>query len=188
VRRRVPLHQRRLDIIFVIFFVVNLGFITYIVDLEQVVVANAGNFEYPAWPPAVFVDLVHWWGRTFDPVLLARPAWWKATIWIDALFFGPFYAIGIYAFVAGKDWIRIPSIIWASVLLTNVTIILSEEAFGQHATPELPIVLLANLSRLLMPILMLARMARAEHPFTVSATDRRYAFAGSRAMATPTRW
>ena len=187
-RRRIPLSRRGLDIVFVIFFVLNFGFITYIVDVEQLVVAEPSNFEYPHWPPAIFVDLVHWWGRTFDPVLLARPAWWKATIWIDALFFGPFYAIAIYAFVSGKDWIRIPSIIWASVMLTNVTIILSEEAFGQYATPQLPMVLLANLSWLLMPILMLVRMARTEYPFTVSATDRRYAFSGSRAMATPTRW
>jgi len=57
----------------------------------------------------------------FDPVLLARPAWWKATIWIDAVLFGPFYALAIYAYARGKDWIRLPSVIWASVMLTNVT-------------------------------------------------------------------
>jgi hypothetical protein len=187
-RRRVPLRQRWIDTVFVVFFVVNLGFITYIVDFEQLVVANPSSFEYPAWPPAIFVDLVHWWGRTYDPVLLARPAWWKATIWIDSLFFGPYYAIALYAFITGKDWIRIPSVIWASVMLTNVTIILSEEMFGQHATPELPMVLLANASWLLMPILMLARMWRAEHPFTAPTTDRRFAMSGSRMMATPTRW
>ncbi len=145
---------------------VNLGFITYIVDLEQLVIADPNSFSYPLWPPGPLVDLVHWWGRTFDPVLLARPAWWKATIWIDALFFGPFYAIAIYAFARGKDWIRIPSVIWASVMLTNVTIILSEEAFGAFKTPQLPMVLLANLGWLVIPLLMLTRMARAEHPFT----------------------
>jgi hypothetical protein len=117
------------------------------------------------------VDLVHWWGRTFDPVLLARPAWWKATIWIDSLFFGPFYAFALYAFIRGRDWIRLPSVIWASVMLTNVTIILSEEMFGIHATPQLPMVLLANLSWLVMPLLVLARMWRSEHPFTTSASD-----------------
>jgi hypothetical protein len=42
------------------------------------------------------VDVIHWWGNTFDPVLIARPAWWKVTIWIDALFFGPYYLFAIY--------------------------------------------------------------------------------------------
>lgn len=165
-----PLRRRRLDLVFVAFFVVNIAFITYIVDLEQLVIADPSHFDYPLWPPAPLIDLVHWWGRTFDPVLLARPPWWKATIWIDALFFGPFYLVATYAFVAGKDWIRLPSVIWAAVMLTNVTIILSEEMFGPYATPQLPVVLLANLAWLAMPILLIARMARREHPFTVAAS------------------
>jgi hypothetical protein len=171
VRRPMPLSRRPLDVGFVAFFVVNLGFITYIVDFEQIVIADPTKFVYPIWPPGPLIDLVHWYGRTFDPVLLARPAWWKATIWIDAVLFGPYYAVAIYAFLRGRDWIRIPSIIWASVMLTNVTIILSEEAFGQFATPQLPMVLLANLGWLVMPLLMIWRMARAPHPFTTSASD-----------------
>jgi emopamil binding protein len=171
VRQVLPITRRPLDAIFVAFFLVNLLFITYIVDFEQLVVADPNHFQYPLWPPGPLIDLVHWWGRSFDPVLLARPAWWKATIWIDALFFGPFYLVGIYAFATGKDWIRLPSVIWASVMLTNVTIILSEEMFGAFATPQLPMVLFANLAWLVMPLLMIARMARATHPFTTSPSD-----------------
>lgn len=114
--------------------------------------------------------MVHWWGRTFDPLLLARPAWWRATIWIDALGFGPFYVVAIYAYIKGKDWMRLPSIIWASVMLTNVTIIMSEEIFGPHATPHLAIVALANLPWLLVPLAVIVRMYTREHPFTVPAT------------------
>lgn len=166
VRRAIPLARRRGDLIFLAFFIVNLGFITYIVDIEQLIIADPAHFQHPLWPPGPLVDLVHWWGRTYDPLLLARPVWWKATIWIDALFFGPFYAVALYAFSAGKDWIRLPSIIWASVMLTNVTIILAEEVAGPHATPQLGMVLLANLPWLLVPVLMLVRMGRGEHPFT----------------------
>jgi hypothetical protein len=171
VRRAIPLGRRPIDLLFIAFFLINLGFVTYIVDLEQLVIADPHRFAYPIWPPAPLVDLVHWWGRTFDPVLLARPAWWKATIWIDALLFGPFYAVAIYAYVRARDWIRLPSVMWASVMLTNVTIILSEEAFGAFATPQLPMVLLANLGWVIMPLLVLGRMVRSEHPFTTSASD-----------------
>jgi hypothetical protein len=155
-----------LDLLFVAFFLINLAFITYIVDFEQIAIPNAAHFTYPLWPPAPLVDLVHWWGRTFDPLLIARPPWWKATIWIDALFFGPFYAVAIYAYLKGNEWIRIPSIIWASVLMTNVIIILSEELTGPYATPQPLMVVLANLPWLLIPLAVIARMARAEHPFT----------------------
>jgi hypothetical protein len=137
--------------------------------VEQLIIADPAHFHYPIWPPAPLVDLVHWWGRTYDPLLLARPVWWKATIWIDALCFGPYYAVALYAFLRGRDWIRIPSIIWASVMLTNVTIILSEELAGPRATPQQGMVVLANLPWLLVPIAMIARMARREHPFTEPA-------------------
>src|SRR5947209_3368262 len=135
VHTTVPFSKRPGDWLLVGFFLVNLLFITYIVDLEQLVIPDPAHFTYQLWPPPFAVDAIHWWGRTFDPVLLARPVWWKMTIWIDALFFGPFYLFAIYAFVKGRDWIRIPGIIYASVMLTNVTIILGEEAFGEFRTP-----------------------------------------------------
>jgi hypothetical protein len=165
-RKPIPLAQRPGDIAILIFFVINFLFITYIVDFETLVIPDPSSFDYPTWPPPPAVDLIHWWGRTFDPVLLARPPWWKATIWIDALFFGPFYAVAIYAYIKGKDWIRIPSIIYSSTLITNVLIILSEERYGPHASPNWPVVLLANLPWLLFPIYIIYRMWRSPFPFT----------------------
>jgi hypothetical protein len=172
-RQTIPLLKRPGDIVIVIFFLVNVLFITYIVDLEQLVIPNAAHFTYPIWPPGPAVDLIHWWARTFDPLILARPTWWKMTIWIDALFFGPFYVVAIFAYSRGKEWIRLPSIIYSSVMLTNVTIILGEEYAGVSATPAFPVVLLENLPWLLIPVFIIYRMWRAEHPFTrvVAAED-----------------
>ena len=39
-RQPIPIRQRRLDLLFVAFFLMNFGFITYVVDLEQVVIAG----------------------------------------------------------------------------------------------------------------------------------------------------
>ncbi|MGH7238363.1 MAG: EXPERA domain-containing protein, partial [Candidatus Saccharimonadales bacterium] len=110
--------------------------------------------------------LVHWYGRNFDPVLIARPAWWRATIWIDALFFGPFYAFAIYAYWLGKNWIRFVSIVWASVMLTNVSIILFEEVAGEHASPQLARVFLSNAAWIIFPVIVMYRMWRSIHPFS----------------------
>jgi EXPERA (EXPanded EBP superfamily) len=164
--RVIPFRDRPLDIVIVAFFLINLLFITYMVDLEQLVIPNAVHFAYPIWPPHPIVDLIHAYGRMYDHDLIARPVWWKMTIWIDNLLFGPFYVVAIYAFVKGKNWIRLPSIIYASILLTNVTIILGEENAGQYASPNFPLVLLANLAWLVFPLLVIGRMWRSERPFT----------------------
>lgn len=177
-RKVIPLSRRPLDIAIVVFFLVNLLFVTYIVDLEQLVIANPNHFTYPIWPPAPAVDAIHWWGRTFDPDLIAREAWWKMTIWIDNVLFGPFYVVALYAYIKGKEWIRIPSVIYASMLLTNVLIILGEEYAGTHASPHFPIVLLANLPWLVFPLIIIARMWRGEHPFTEDAVPSAPAVTG----------
>ncbi len=165
----IPLSKRPLDIAILGFFLLNLLFITYIVDFEQLTVPDPAHFTYPAWPPPAAVDLVHRYGQAFDPLLLARPPWWKATIWIDALLFGPFYLVAIYAYLTGKEWIRIPSVIYSSMLITNVLIILSEEIYGSHASPHLPVVLLLNAPWLAFPVCIIYRMWRHEHPFTVQS-------------------
>ena len=165
-RTTIPLRRRPGDIAIIAFFLVNLLFITYVVDLEQLVIANPAHFTYPIWPPRFAVDAVHWWGYTFDPDIIARAAWWKVTIWIDAVFFGPFYVVALYAYAKGREWIRIPSIIYGSVLLTNVLVILGEEIAGRHATPHLPVVLVENLPWVVFPLYIIYRMWRWPHPFT----------------------
>jgi len=154
------------DIPILVFFIINILFITYIVDVEQLVIDDPASFEYPIWPLPFMVDLVHWWGYNFDPVLIARPAWWKVTIWLDAVFFGPFYVVAIYAFIRGREWIRVPCFLYSAVLFTNVCVILGEELFGSHATPRPGLVVLVNLPWLLLPVYITARMWLRPHPFT----------------------
>jgi len=169
-RNPIPLSQRRADIVILVFFFINILFITYIVDLESLVIPDPDNFTYPAWPPPFMVDVIHNYGRTIDPVLIARPVWWKMTILIDALFFGPYYVAAIYAFIKGKEWIRIPTFIYSSVLIANVLIILGEEFYGPHATSQPLIVFLLNAPWLFMPIFLIYRMWKNPHPFTAPAT------------------
>jgi EXPERA (EXPanded EBP superfamily) len=167
-RQPIPISQRRLDLLFVGFFLLNFGFITYVVDLEQLVIADPARFDYPLWPPGPLVDLVHWYGNRFDPLLLARPPFWRMTIWIDVLYFGPFYLAATDAFLRGRDWIRVPALVWAGLMMANVLIILMEERYGAWATPHFPLVLALNLPWLLLPAAMIWRM-RHDHPFTTTA-------------------
>jgi hypothetical protein len=163
-----PLRARPVDWVILAFFTINLGFITYIVDIEQLTVADAAHFTYPLWPPRPFVDLVHWWGEHFDPLLMARPPWWRATIWLDSLLFGPFYAVAIWAIWKGKEWIRVPAIFWAGVMFANVSIIMFEELLGPYRSPTPFVVTMANLPWWILPFVVTWRFARSDRPFTTA--------------------
>ncbi len=168
-RQLVPLKERPIDWVLLGFFAVNLFFITYIVDLEQLVIADRAHFEYPFWPPRPLVDLVHWWGDHFDPLQNARPTWWRATIWLDAVLFGPFYAVAMWAIVKGREWIRVPAIFWSGIMFANVSIIILEELTGPFRTPAPFVVTMANLPWWLLPFFVTWRFARSDHPFTRDA-------------------
>jgi hypothetical protein len=167
-RAAIPLKERPYDLALLAFFGFNLLFVTYGISLEQIAIADPSNFTPPLWPPQALVSVVHWWEKSFDPLLWARPAWYRATIWLDVLFFGPFYVAALYAYSRGRDWIRMPSVIWAAMMLTNVFIILFDEINGTHATPRPLVVAVANASWLLVPLAVLWRVVLHEHPFTRS--------------------
>jgi hypothetical protein len=165
-RTVIPLKDRKMDIIFVVFFIINLFFITYVVDIEQLTVPDPYSQQQPAWPPAGMIKIIHTYGANFDPLLMARPQWWKDTIWLDVIFYGPFYLAAIYAFLKGKEWIRVPALVYSGMMFADVFIILGEEIAGPHASPRLAVVLLLNAPWLLLPLFLIARMWK-EHPFTV---------------------
>jgi hypothetical protein len=183
-RSPIPLRRRRRDWILLAFFALNLFFITYFVDIEQLTIANPFHFSYPLWPPKPFVDMVHSYGRQHDPLLMARPAFWRMTIWIDVIWNGPFYVAAIYAIIRAREWIRVPALVWCGSMSAVVLIILSEEFNGIHRTPDFGFVLGVNIPWLLLPLFTLARMARA-HPFTEFAVPESPAAKESPAVPEP---
>ena len=81
----------------------------------------------------------------------------------------------------GKEWIRLPSIIYAVSMISGVIMILSEEAFGQYRTSHLALVIAANASWIIFPLIILFRMGLREHPFTRHASYVQVSETGVRA-------
>ncbi|HUC44196.1 MAG TPA: emopamil-binding family protein [Candidatus Sulfotelmatobacter sp.] len=159
-----PLTRRPLDLVLVAFFALNFFFITYMIDIEQIVIPDPSRFSYPFWPPRFAVDAIHWWSSVHDPLVWARPPWYRATIWVDALLFGPFYLAAMVALVREKAWIRTPALVWAGMMIAIVFTICFEEIAGPHATPHPVTVLGANAPWLALPLVVIWRF-RAERPF-----------------------
>jgi hypothetical protein len=124
------------------------------------------------WPPRVTVDVIRWYGCSYDPPLIAREAWWRSTIWSDSLLFGPFYVWAIYCFWVGDERIRLATIAYSGVICTNVFVIMMEEFFGNHATPHGGLVALLNTPWFVVPLVAAARMWREVHPFTRERTHK----------------
>lgn len=71
------------------------------------------------------LDDTSFWGRANlayaelagDDFLIAdHPFARFSTLW-SAFVYGPFYALLVYAFVKGKNWIRVPAYIWAGSMI-----------------------------------------------------------------------
>ena len=164
--RTVPLRERKYDIVFIVFFLIN-AYVHHVHrrSRDSWSSPTRQNFDYPVWPPPPLVDLVHWYGNNYDPLLMARPPFWRMTIWIDVIFFGPFYAFAIYAFIRGRNWIRVPALVWSGTMMANVLIILMDERYGVTPAPNFWFVLALNLPWLLFPFAVIWRMRR-DTPFT----------------------
>ena len=101
---------------------------------------------------------MHWWGHLADKLVLARPVWFKAAIWLEVFVQAPFYVYAIFAFLRRDSGVRLPAIVYSTVLLTIMPIVLGEQYAGQHAT-EYPLLVTAVYSAyVIMPCVVLARV------------------------------
>ena len=162
-RADAPLAPMQLrDAALVAWFVLGTG-IAFLIDMEVVLIENPATYGQPgtarpAWPPEPCVRAMHWWGRLADPLVLARPVWFQVGIWLEIVVQAPFYVVAIYAFRRQRNWIRLPSMLYATVLLTIMPIVLAEEFAGQHKTPRPLLVAAVYGPYVLMPLLLLARV------------------------------
>lgn len=140
--------------------------ITFLIDMEQVLIDDPSTYGVagpkPAWPPEPCVRAIHWWGRTADKLVLARPAWFQVAIWLEVFVQAPFYVLAILAFLRQQSWIRVPAIIYSTVLLTIMCLVLSEQYSGAHKTDKPWLVTAVYGAYVVMPIVVLARVRHAE--------------------------
>jgi EXPERA (EXPanded EBP superfamily) len=66
-----------------------------------------------------------------DSLLIANPRFVQITVgYVSALLFGAFYLVLIYAFVRGRDWIRLPAVFYAGMIVMGTGLYLSVGLLG----------------------------------------------------------
>jgi hypothetical protein len=65
-----------------------------------------------------------------DPVLIANPRFVQLTVgFVSAMLFGVFYLVLIYAFVRGREWIRLPAVFYAGMVVMGTGLYWASESW-----------------------------------------------------------
>jgi len=126
-----------------------------VIDVEQVTVTDINNYADVAWPPQAVIRVIHWWGHSCDPALLARSPYYQFLIWIDVFYFLPFYLAAIYAVWFARPWLRDHLIIQSASIITATSTILYVNLLGPNPSPDPTMMLSGYLSYVLVPLLLI---------------------------------
>jgi hypothetical protein len=149
--------KRPLDLFFVSFFCVfaitSFVFDPYIVF--SVDISTSTDIVGRSW---------FWYARSYDPVFLDTPLWLRILLATDAFILGPLYPFLIYAFVRSRNWIRIPAIIYGTMLAFSTLIYFSWEFLDIHnrQVADLFVVVLVNIPYTIVALLVMWRVRKPE--------------------------
>ena len=118
--------------------------------------------------PNLLVQWNYTYSSNFDPLYQSHPLWLRFISGTSAFGYIAFYIVLIVSIVRGWNWIQLPSVIYATMIISLTAIpIFGVEFFGPvgQRTPHPLIFLLYNGPYVLFPLLLLIRM-RKPLPFT----------------------
>ena len=151
-----PLSQRKRDWFFVVCFAF-FAFSSFYSDACYTVYGTDGD-DRCVQANLAYAELAG------DRLFAAQPEFLRTRTAVSAFVYGPFYLLLIFAFVRGANWIRTPALIYVGAMVVGVCEHLAWE-FRLGLVPRRPVVFLAiNLPYLLVPLLLGARVWRAQ-PF-----------------------
>jgi hypothetical protein len=159
--QNLPLRQRPVDLFFAIVFL-----LFAVTSAISDAIPTLGIAMDPHSANAL-ARANYWYAVSTDPLFMHPPVWMRIVTGLSAFVYGPFYLLLVYCLVKGKNWIQLPSVIYATMIVTLTGIVVfGVEFFGEPAfrTPD-PVKFLAfNLPYVLIPLLLLIRM-RKPNPF-----------------------
>lgn len=91
--------------------------------------------------------------------------WFKAFVALEVVGQLPFFFVATYAFVTKKNWIRIPAIIYGSVVCTTMVPILWELAVHKARGYSAPAIIAFYIPYLLVPLAITIFMTVTPEPF-----------------------
>jgi hypothetical protein len=156
-----PLRRRGIDIFFAIVF----SAFTITSLISDLLPTVGVNFSHPTGN--FFVDSNYWYAHDADPLFMNPPDWMRIVTGLSAFVYMPFYLVLVYALLTGRNWIQLPAVIYATMIVSLTGIVVfGVEFWGEPMwrTPEPGKFLPFNLPYVLVPLLLLIRMRKPD-PF-----------------------
>jgi hypothetical protein len=156
-----PLRERGIDIFFAIVF----SAFTITSLISDLLPTIGVNFSHPTGN--FFVDSNYWYAHDADPLFMHPPDWMRIVTGLSAFVYMPFYLVLVYALLTGRNWIQLPAVIYATMIVSLTGIVVfGVEFWGEPMwrTPDPGKFLPFNLPYVLVPLLLLIRMRRPD-PF-----------------------
>jgi EXPERA (EXPanded EBP superfamily) len=143
--------------ILLIYFISHIP-ITLLIDMQ---------FLFPTAYPQFLKDIVNdQYLLKFNDYLFANPPIWAKSLLAFEVAQIPFYFFATYALLFKKNWIRIPSIVYGSHVVTAVALILSEFSFSERiSSSQRMILFLFYLPYLITPLSLTVYMCLISKPF-----------------------
>src|ERR1700742_1831647 len=155
------LRERRIDIVFAVVFAA----FTVTSVISDLLPTIGVDFGHPS--DNFFVQSNYWYAHDADPLFMHPPDWMRIVTGLSAFVYMPFYVVLVFALVTAENWIQLPAVVYATMILTLTGIVVfGVEFFGDPATRtgNPGKFLVFNLPYVLVPLLLLIRM-RAPAPF-----------------------
>jgi hypothetical protein len=104
------------------------------------------------------------YGTKFDPLVAENPLFLRVMSGISAFVFGPLYFALAWGLAKGRNWIRVPAIVWGTAMLYSMVVHVVVELVCETPPPNLPVFFAVYAGYIAAPILLLWRVAPAD-PF-----------------------
>lgn len=156
-----PLRKRPIDIVFLVVFS---AFIVTCIISDSV---EGLGLDQVAGSPNILVQWNYWYSSNFDPLYRSHPLWLRLISGTSAFVYVIFYVLLIISIVRRWNWIQLPSVIYATMIIALTGIpIFGVELFGPpgERTPNPAVFLAYNLPYIVFPLILLIRM-RTPKPF-----------------------
>ena len=156
-----PLRKRPIDIVFICFF--SLFIVTCIISDS---IPTLG-IPQTAHTTNLFAQWNYTYSSLNDPLYEHPPIWLRFITGTSAFIYLPFYVLLVISLARAWNWIQLPAVIYATMIISLTAIpIFGVEFFGDAAqrSPHPVVFLLYNGPYVVVPLLLLIRM-RKPNPF-----------------------
>jgi hypothetical protein len=157
-----PLRERRVDIFFALVF----SAFTVTSLISDLLPTVGVDFSHPSGN--FFVNSNYWYAHDADPLFMNPPDWMRIVTGLSAFVYMPFYVVLVFALIRRWNWIQLPAVIYATMIVTLTgVVVFGVEFFGEASmrTGNPGKFLAFNLPYVLVPLALLVRMRKPE-PFS----------------------